>query len=375
MWRHKQLSSGYAPHKNWWQRLHLDGVLLLSLLLLSAIGLCVLYSAANENIHVVLHQAIHLALAFTMLLIFAQIPPTQLKRWTPLIFAVTIGLLVTVLIIGRIGKGAQRWLDLGIFHFQPSELAKVAIPAMLAYYFSNKKLPPSCSQLILAGLLIFTPFILTAKQPDLGTAIILAISGGCVVLFAGISWRWLLSIGLLIIVSLPITWHFMHDYQRERVLTFLNPERDPLGSGYHIIQSKIAIGSGGIFGKGWLNGSQSHLHFLPEHTTDFIFAVIGEEWGLLGCIALVGVMLFIIGRGLYIGNQAQDTFSRLLAGSLTVNFFIAAFINMGMVSGIFPVVGIPLPMISYGGTTLIITAITFGILMSIHTHRKLIVRT
>ena len=282
-------------------------------------------------------------------------------------------LLIATLIFGHTGKGAQRWLSLGVVKFQPSEVMKLAVPMMLAWFFNDKQLPPSLGTLFLASFMLIVPVGLTAIQPDLGTAIIIASCGAAVFVLAGISWRIIITLLIAAFFSLPVLWHFfMHDYQRERVLTFLSPERDPLGSGYHIIQSKIAIGSGGIFGKGWLNGTQSHLQFLPEHATDFIFAVCGEEFGLIGGISLVILFLILVLRGLRISTVGQDTFSRLLAGSISLMFFISFFVNIGMVSGILPVVGLPLPLVSYGGTSMVTIMAGFGIIMSVYTHRKLL---
>ncbi len=353
-----------------WQRFHIDRPLLFGLLVLAMAGLFILYSASNQNLHVIERQVIRIGLALIAMIVLAQIPPDKFRLWTPWLFGATLTLVVAVLLTGVISQGAKRWLDLGIIRFQPSEIMKVALPMMLAWYFKDKPLPPQYRHIIIAGLIILVPVLLIAKQPDLGTAILIAGSGACVLVFAGMSWRLIGSLSVFVIASMPLLWHFMHSYQRQRILTLLNPERDPLGSGYHIIQSKIAIGSGGIFGKGWLHGTQSHLQFLPEHATDFIFAVCGEELGLIGCIAVIAIYLFIVGRCLYIASQAQDTYTRLLAGSLTVTFFLSMTINIGMVIGILPVVGIPLPMISYGGTSIVTSMASFGMLMSIHNHRK-----
>jgi len=360
------------PNRGIGQALHLDWPLLVGLLLLVTVGLIVLYSASNQSFATISRQGIRMLIAFLSMWLLAQIPPSKYQTWAPWLFALGTLLLLVVLAIGVIGKGAQRWLNLWIFQFQPSEIMKLAVPMTVAWYFHDKSLPPTIKQLLVAGIIIFIPALLIAKQPDLGTAIMLIAGGFGVLFLAGIRARILIVLFVLAAVSAPVLWHFMHDYQRARVLTFLNPERDPLGAGYHIIQSKIAIGSGGVFGKGWLNGTQSHLQFLPEHTTDFIFAVGGEEFGLMGAIILLVLYLIVIGRGLYISSQAQDTFSRLLAGGLTLTFFMAVFVNIGMVTGILPVVGIPLPLISYGGTSMVTLIASFGILMSIHTHRKLL---
>lgn len=355
-----------------WKKLHLDLPLLSALFILGSIGLVILYSASSQDMGTVIRQGIRLGIAFIALLFLAQISPARYRLWAPWFFGIAFFLLVVVFFSGHIGKGAQRWINLGFMRFQPSEFMKLAVPMILAWYFHDKPLPPSAKTLFIAGLLILLPFILVAKQPDLGTALIIAAAGVSVILLTGVKWRFIFGGLALLAAAAPVLWHFLHDYQRERVLTFLDPERDPLGSGYNIIQSKIAIGSGGFYGKGWLNGTQSNLQFLPEHTTDFIFGVCGEEFGLIGGILLVVVFLVIIGRGLYISVHAQDTFSRLLAGSISFIFFISMLVNIGMVSGLLPVVGVPLPLVSYGGTSMVTLVASFGILMSIHTHRKLI---
>jgi rod shape determining protein RodA len=376
---HRDIYTYNSPSKQLrrplWQKLHLDPMLLSGLLLLIAVGIIILYSADGANLNVLFRQGLRLAAAFVVMLIFAQIPPRKYFQWTPWIFTIGTVLLIATLIIGHTGKGAQRWLGLGVVKFQPSEIMKLAVPMMLAWFFNDKQLPPSFGTLLIASVMLIVPVGLTAIQPDLGTAIIIASCGAAVFVLAGISWRIIITLGVTALCSFPVLWHFfMHDYQRERVLTFLNPERDPLGSGYHIIQSKIAIGSGGIFGKGWLNGTQSHLQFLPEHATDFIFAVSGEEFGLIGGITLITLFVILVLRGLRISTIAQDTFSRLLAGSISLMFFISFFVNIGMVSGILPVVGLPLPLVSYGGTSMVTIMAGFGIMMSIYTHRKLLGR-
>jgi len=302
--------------------------------------------------------------------VLAHIDPYQFKRYSTLLFGLGIFLLLAVLIMGQTSMGAQRWLDLRLFRFQPSEMIKITTPMMIAWYLAEHPLPPKPKQLFIAAILIIVPTLLIAKQPDLGTALLVASSGAGVLFFAGLSW-WFLAAIIGGLASLtPIIWHFMRGYQRDRVLTFLNPEADPLGRGYHIIQSKIAIGSGGIYGKGWLGSTQSELDFLPESSTDFIFAVYAEEFGLFGCLGLLILYLLIIARCLYIACQAQDSYSRLLASSLAFTFFVYVFVNIGMVIGILPVVGVPLPLISYGGTSIVTLLAGFGILMSIHTHRK-----
>ncbi len=354
-------------------RLHLDLPLLGGLLLLAAVGLGVLYSAGGESEALMQRQFLRLGVAFAALLLMAQISPQTLFRWTPWLYAAGIGMLLAVLALGVTGKGAQRWLDLGIIRFQPSEMMKLVVPMMVAWYLAERPLPPSPRHLAVALVLVLFPTLLIAKQPDLGTSLLIASSGIFVLLFSGIRWR---LIGYSIILAVPsalLLWHFgMHSYQKQRVLTFLNPESDPLGAGYHIIQSKIAIGSGGVYGKGWLNGTQSHLEFLPERHTDFIFAVFGEEFGLMGILMLLGLYLLIVLRGLWIAAQGQETYCRLLAGGLIMTFLVYLFVNIGMVSGLLPVVGLPLPLVSYGGSSMVTLLASFGILMSIHTHRRLL---
>lgn len=354
-----------------WYKLHLDPFLFISLLLLAIVGLFILYSASNESGLTVAKQGYRLALSFGLMVLFAQVPPQNYKRWAPWLFGATFFLLLAVLVVGKVDLGARRWISLGFMRFQPSEIMTLAMPIMLAWFLNEKVLPPNGRAMIISGLLILAPALLIAKEPDLGTAIIVASAGFFVLLLAGIRWRIMGVLGAIVVALSPIIWHFMHAYQKDRVLTFLNPERDPLGSGYHIIQSKIAIGSGGFFGKGYMQGTQSHLSFLPAHTTDFIFAVSGEELGLIGCILILALFLIIFSRCLFISLQAQDNFTRLLAGSLGLTFIASAFINLGMVIGILPVVGVPLPLISYGGSSMIMLMINFGIIMSIHTHKRL----
>lgn len=354
------------------RRLNLDGPLLLAIVVLALTGLAILYGASNENLDMVYRQAIRLAFSCGVLLVVAQISPQFLRLWTPWVFAFGLMLLLFTLHSGHIGRGAQRWLSLGFVRFQPSEIMKIAVPMMIAWYLHAKPLPPNWRQLWPLAAIIFVPVVLVAVEPDLGTALLIFSAGAFGMFLAGLRWRVILILLLLLAVIAPILWHFMHGYQRERVLVFLNPQRDPLGAGYHIIQSQIAIGSGGIFGKGWLHGSQSQLDFLPESPTDFIYAVLGEQFGLIGCIALLALYSFIIVRSLVIALRAQDTFARLLAGSLAMALFTYVLINSGMVSGILPVVGVPLPLVSYGGSSMVTLMAGFGILMSIHSHRKLV---
>ncbi len=366
------ITPGSGTRRSWQQRLHLDATLLLGLVSVCGLGLVVLYSAGGQDQQLVVRQLIRLGIAFGVMFMIAQVPPRLLARWTPWLFGLGVALLVAVLLFGDIGKGARRWLDLGFIRFQPSEMMKIAVPMMVAWYLADKRLPPSLRQLLAAGVLIAVPTALIARQPDLGTSLLIAAAGFFVLFLAGLPWRLLGILSLVAAACAPLVWYFMHDYQRQRVLTFLNPENDPLGSGYHIIQSKIAIGSGGLYGKGWLNGTQSHLEFLPERSTDFIFAVLGEEFGLMGILLLLALYALILTRSLYIATQAQDTFTRLLGGSLALTFFVYVIVNTGMVTGLLPVVGLPLPLISYGGTSMVTLMAGFGILMSIHTHRKLL---
>lgn len=352
--------------------IHMDFLLFTLVTLLCFMGLIILFSASNQQFHVVQMQLMRYGLSFIVMFLVAQIPPSTWQRSALSLYFLALTLLIIVLIIGHIGKGAQRWLNFGFLRFQPSELMKLAIPLLLASYYQHIHLPINQKSALIAIPMVLLPAILIARQPDLSTAILLTISGLSVLFLAGLSLRLIGSSIILCGMFLPFSWYFLHDYQRQRVLTFFNPERDPLGSGYHIIQSKIAIGSGGLFGKGWLSGTQSHLHFLPEHSTDFIFAVCGEEFGFIGSMILITLYILITLRGLYITIHAQDTFSRLVAGSFTLSFFVYFFTNIGMVTGILPVVGIPLPLISYGGSSMITIMAGFGLLMSIQTHRKLV---
>ena len=352
-------------------RFNIDGPLLGALLLTSGLGLVVLYSAVGENMELWLQQCVRLFVALVAMLIVAQLPPDLMRRWTPWGYLIGLILLILVLQFGEVGQGARRWLDLGI-RFQPSEIMKLAVPMMAAWFLHERRLPPRFLDLVIIGVLIVVPTTLIAMQPDLGTSLLIATAGVLVIVLAGLSMRVMLLLGVASIPGAMVLWNYMQDYQKQRVLTLLNPDSDPLGAGYNIIQSKIAIGSGGLFGKGWTNGSQAQLEFLPERDTDFIFAVMGEEMGLLGVLSLLGLYMFIVGRSLYIAVQARDTFSRLLAGSISLTFFVYVFVNTAMVTGLVPVVGIPLPLVSFGGTSMVTLMAGFGILMSIHNHRKLL---
>jgi len=352
------------------RRLHIDIPLFLCLFLTALLSFVILYSSGGQDFGQLLRQAARVGLAFLLMTALAQVNPMQFKRYSAILFGIGIFLLIAVLIMGEIGKGAQRWLDLGFFRFQPSEMIKITTPMMIAWYLAEHHLPPKPKQVLIAAFLIILPTLLIAKQPDLGTALLVASAGSAVLFFAGLSYWFVLAIIGGVGASTPVIWHLMHDYQRDRVRIFLNPEADPLGRGYHIIQSKIAIGSGGIYGKGWLGSTQSELDFLPESSTDFIFAVFAEEFGLFGCLGLLTLYLLIIARSLYIASQARDSYNRLLASALAFTFFVYVFVNIGMVIGILPVVGVPLPLISYGGTSIVTLLSGFGILMSIHTHQK-----
>lgn len=368
--RHQQLQP-QSVIESILKKLPIDIPLFVGLFLACTLSLLILYSVGGQQTVLLLPQVTRIAIAFVLMIVLAHMNPNLFYRYSVLLYALGLILLLAVLVTGQMSKGAQRWLDLG-FRFQPSEMIKITTPMMIAWFISKDTLPPKAKQFFIAVLLIAAPTILIAKQPDLGTALLVAISGVAVLFFAGLSWRFMITMMLALVALAPVLWHFMRDYQRHRVLTLLYPEADPMGTGYHIIQSKIAIGSGGLHGKGWLESTQSKLDFLPESSTDFIFSVFAEEFGLLGCLSLLTLYLLIISRCLYIAVQAQDSYSQLLAGSLTLTFFVYVFVNIGMVIGILPVVGIPLPLISYGGTSMTTLLAGFGILMSIHTHRKLL---
>jgi rod shape determining protein RodA len=353
--------------------LGLDGPLTGVLALIVCFGILVVYSASGQNIKMVEHHLANIAIAVTAMLALARLAtPQYLRLFAPIAYVIGVLLLVVVAVTGHIGKGAQRWLDVGFMRFQPSEIMKLAVPMMCAWYMHERPLPPTFKDLLVMGIMIAIPTAMIVMQPDLGTALLIAASGLIVMLLAGLQI-------MIILISIPVLgvaawagWHHIHEYQRQRILTFLSPENDPLGSGYHIIQSQIAIGHGGTFGRGYMMGSQAQLDFLPERSTDFIFAVIGEEFGLLPCLVLLVLYGLVIGRALYLANQGQDTFARLTGGAIALSFFVYVFINSGMVSGILPVVGVPLPLISYGGTSMVTLLAGFGILMSLHSHRKLI---
>lgn len=350
--------------------LRIDTPLLASLLCCLALGLFVLYSASGQSEQIIIDQGIRIGIGLVAMLILAQVPPSWYQTISPWAYLLGVVLLAATLIFGDAAMGARRWLDLGFIRFQPAEILKLAVPLTIAAYFQHRSLPPRLADIVAMSVVIMVPVILVVKQPDLGTAVLILVAGATVLFFAGLRWRIIILALLLMAAAAPLIWFNLHDYQQQRVLTFLNPASDPLGAGYNIIQSKIAIGSGGIFGKGWLNGSQAHLHFLPESDTDFVFAVYAEETGLLGVLGLMALYSFIVARGLFIAVKSQNTFERLVAASLSLTFFFYAFVNMGMVAGLLPVVGVPLPLISFGGTSIVMLLSAFGILMSIQTHRK-----
>ena len=348
---------------------HLDTVLTFLISMLALFSIVVLWSASNHNTAYITSQALKIIAGFIIMVIIAFIPPERLKKLTPIIYIMALLLLLAVIFIGIEANGAYRWIDLKLFRFQPSEIAKLAVPMMVAYYLHKSKIPPTFFNVIGSLLLIALPVCLIFLQPDLGTAIIVLFSGVIVLFLGGLQWRYILIALGGISVAIPSLWFFgMKGYQKDRVETFLNPELDPLGKGYQIIQSKIAIGSGGIYGKGWENSTQVSLQFLPEATTDFIYAIIGEEFGLIGSVLLLICYLMIIWRGLYISYHARDSFYQLVGGSVCLVFFFYVFVNTGMVSGALPVVGVPLPFISYGGTSIMTLFISFGILMNIYSH-------
>ncbi len=360
--------------KRSWQQLiaHIDFPLLVIVMAIMAFGLATVHSAtydANERMYA---QAGNMGVAMVIMWFVSRLPPQKLMNFAIPLYVVGVVLLIAVFLFGIKVNGAKRWLSLGFTRIQPSEILKIATPLMIAWYFQRYEASLRFKHYLVAGLLLLIPFVLIAKQPDLGTALLVGAAGFYVIFFAGLPWKVIIGLLAAGAAAAPILWSMLHDYQRKRILTLIDPTTDPLGSGYHIIQSTIAIGSGGPVGKGYLNGTQTHLEFIPERHTDFIFAVYSEEWGLLGNIVLLILYTLLIGRGLMIASAAPTTFSRLLAGAITLGFFTYAFINMGMVSGILPVVGVPLPFMSYGGTALVTLFLGIGMLMSIHTHRMLV---
>ena len=350
---------------------HLDGVLLILVLLLLGISLAVVASASGQSSARISGHLINMGLALGAMVVMANVPPHLLSKVGPPLFAAGVVMLIGVALFGEVRNGSRRWLNLGFMAFQPSELLKLALPLTLAWYFQRNEGVLRARHFLIGAVLLLVPFVLILRQPDLGTALMLGASGFYLLFFAGLPWKAIFGGGALGAASLPVVWSVLHDYQQRRVLTLLDPTSDPLGAGYHIIQSTIAIGSGGLFGKGWMHGTQSQLDFIPERTTDFVFAVFGEEFGYVGVIFLVFLYLAIVARGLVIAARAPTLFGRLMAATLSLNLFTYAFVNIGMVSGILPVVGVPLPLMSYGGTALITLLLGMGILMSVATHRQL----
>lgn len=351
---------------------HIDSILFSCLLFTLLVGLFILYSASGENFSRINAQLINITVALVGMIIVANIQPQHMERMALPLYLFGIFLLFCVAVFGDISHGARRWLNLGIMKIQPSELMRIAMPMALAWFFSQRENSPRALDYFIAFVILSIPIAFILKQPDLGTSLLVSASGFFVIFLAGLSWRFIIGGGIAIASLGPILWSMLHDYQRRRVMILIDPTQDPLGAGYHIIQSTIAQGSGGLTGKGWLNGTQSQLDFLPERTTDFIFAVFSEEFGIVGNGLLLLLFSLIIFRGIIIASQARSTFSRLLAGSITLTFFIYIFVNIGMVSGILPVVGVPLPLISYGGTSMVTILLGFGILMSIQTHKNLV---
>ncbi len=364
-----------APHKRratFLERIHIDGYLLVLLIALAVANLFILYSASGKSIELMNRQATFFAIGGLAMIVIAQFDPRFMARWVLIPYIIGVLLLIIVDINGHNAMGAQRWLKIpGLIRFQPSEFMKIIVPATIAWYISRHSLPASFKHVVVSLVLVGIPFLLVLRQPDLGTSLLILAAGAFVIFIAGLRWSWIISAILAVIPIAFGMWHFiMHDYQKHRVLTFINPESDPLGRGWNIIQSKAAIGSGGFWGKGWLEGTQSHLDFLPESHTDFVFALISEEFGLVGVILLLTIYLLIIARCLMIAIDAQTLFGKLLAGGLSMTFFVYVFVNIGMVSGLLPVVGVPLPLMSYGGTSVVTLLSSFGILMSIQTHRQ-----
>jgi len=360
------------PSEGLQQRLHIDFPLFLAFLAIFMISLTAIYSASDSNIDAVINQGIKILISISAMLVVAQFSPLSYARIGPWLYFLCLILLILVLVIGETRNGATRWLNIGITSFQPSELMKIAMPLMIARYIARGALPPDISSVALAITIVLIPSYLIMQEPDLGTSILIAFSGLVVIFLSGLKKRYLAIAFTLFLAYLPFMWSSIHPFQKKRVLSFLNPESDPLGSGYHLIQSKIAIGSGGLFGKGWLNSTQGQLDFLPERTTDFIFAILAEEFGFLGVSLLIGIYLFIIGRGIMIAINAQDLFSRLLASSISLTFFVYVFVNIAMTTGLLPVVGVPLPLISSGGTSMVTIMIGLGMLISVQTHRRLV---
>ncbi|ACK78723.1 MAG: rod shape-determining protein RodA [Acidithiobacillus ferrooxidans] len=349
----------------------LDPAIMTGVVMLMLISLAVIYSGSQESIRIVLAQLLRFAIGILVLILIANTPPERIRAWAPALYATGVLLLVITLVAGKANLGARRWLGVGPLTFQPSELMKLALPLFLAYYYSQRENVRHWLSAVTGFVLIAIPFLLIAKEPDLGTAAQIGAAGVFMMWLAGVRRRWFIALIILAAISGPVLWHFLHGYQKERILTFLDPQRDPLGAGYHIIQSMIAVGSGGFWGKGWFNGTQVNLDFLPEAQTDFVFAGFAEEFGLVGVLILISTYLLIVLRGLVIAYESRDAFGRLIAGTLSLTFFLYIFINMGMTTGILPVVGVPLPLVSYGGTAMLTFMVGLGILMSVHAHPRI----
>lgn len=361
----------FSKSKGFWQKLHIDPLLLILVLVLTLFGLLVLYSGSGQSFSVIKRQSAFYFIAYCAMFTIAQLDMKFLQRWAPWFYATGIFLLILVYFIGVNAKGAQRWLSLGFIRFQPSEALKIAVPVAVAAYFSSRVLPPRFKHILVSLIIILFPALLILKQPDLGTSILISASGLIVLFLAGLRWRYILgSAAFLLASAWPIWQYVLQSYQKQRILTLFNPEDDRWGAGWNTIQAKISIGSGGLDGKGWLKGTQSQLDFLPESHTDFIIAVLAEEFGLLGVLVLMAIYVAIVVRGLIIAWNARSTFNRLLAGSITLTFFVYVFVNISMVAGLLPVVGVPLPLVSLGGTSLITLMLAFGILMAISTETK-----
>lgn len=354
-----------------WKIFAIDWLLLFGLLAITGYGLIVLYSASGGSERMFISRLVQVSLGLGLMLVMAMFPPRFYEKLSPYLYVLCVILLILVDVAGETSKGAQRWLNLGFVRFQPSEIAKLAVPLMVATYLGNRALPPNFKDTVIALAIIMVPTLLVAIQPDLGTSILVCAAGLFVLFLAGLSWKLIAAGAVFVAGFIPIMWFYlMHDYQKTRVMTLLDPEKDPLGAGYHIIQSKIAIGSGGIEGKGWMEGTQSQLEFLPEPHTDFIFSVLSEEHGMIGVLILLAIYLFIIGRGLIVGAKSSSSFGRILSGGTALLFFVYVFVNIGMVSGILPVVGVPLPLFSYGGTSYVTLMAAFGLMMSAYVHRE-----
>lgn len=368
-------SADLARRPSAFARFHIDLPLLVLLLILTGYGLFVLYSASGQSMGAVIRQGRYFAVAYVIMIVGAQFSLQRYTRWAPWLYLGGVAMLVGVMFFGVGAKGAQRWLQIGGFRFQPSEVMKLVVPMAVAWYLADRPLPPRFRDILVALVLVAIPFLLILQQPDLGTSLLIASSGLFVLFVAGIGWRYILGAVVLALASAWPAWMFvLKDYQKQRILTLLNPESDKLGAGWNIIQSKTAIGSGGWTGKGWLEGTQSQLDFLPESHTDFIIAVLAEEHGLRGVAVLLAIYVLILLRGFWIGVNAQTSFGRMMAGSLTLTFFVYIFVNMGMVAGLLPVVGVPLPLVSAGGTSVVTLMAGFGILMAVSTERKLVTR-